>query len=432
VKAHANLDRQIVALDVDDTVHLLVELTAPPAPNALERPPLDLVAVLDRSGSMSGDPLEGVKAAAELLVRLLGPADRLAVVTFDGEVALELPLAHHGDEALAVIRGISVGGSTNLSGGWLKAREVLADARTDATRRIVLLTDGEANVGITGADALADLAHEAAEGGITTTTIGYVVHVDEEGLAAMAAAGRGNTYWSAGADETPQIFGQEFDGLAAVVAQNVSVEIRPSDSVQVVGVLNDYRVTTVDGGVQVAVGDAFADETRRVVAKLWVPGLSALGPVVIAEVVLRYVLIGGSVQQHTVTFPILVNVGTGEEARAVAQDASVVEEVSTLLAARTRRAARRAINEGRTDDAQSLLRSGSVELRLAASSVSDPAKLLADAEAMDQAATDLEGDANSASTAKEMWSLQMTASTGRSTRAVGASADDLDGDDVSE
>jgi hypothetical protein len=60
------------------------------------------------------------------------------------------------------------------------------------------------------------------------------------------------------------------------------------------------------------------------------------------------------------------------------------------------------------------------------------AKLLADAEAMDQAATDLEGDANSASTAKEMWSLQMTASTGRSTRAVGASADDLDGDDVSE
>lgn len=427
MKAQANLDRQIVAVDLDDTVHLLVELTAPPAPNTTGRPPLDLVAVLDRSGSMSGDPLEGVKAAAELLLRLLAPGDRLALVTFDDEVVLELPLAHHGDEALPVIRGIDVGGSTNLSGGWLKAREVLADARPGATRRIVLLTDGEANAGITGADALADLAHAAAENDITTTTIGYGEYFDEDVLAAMASAGRGNTYWAAGADETPQIFAQEFDGLAAVVAQNISLEIRPAEPVEVIAVLNDYRATPVAGGVQIAVGDAFADEERRVVVKLGVPGLSTLGPVVVAEVVLRYVLIGEAVQQHTVTMPIMVNVGTADAADAVELDPAVVEEVLTLVAARTRKVARRAVNDGRTDEAQAMLRRGSAELRRSAATASSPAKLLADADAMDQAATDLEDVAKAASTSKAMWSLETTASTGRSSRTTGPSAGDAIG-----
>ncbi len=88
------------------------------------------------------------------LLRLLGPNDRLGVVVFDDEAEMVLPLATHDlDEASARVRSVVSGGSTNLSGGWLKGLEMLSgDVRPKALRRIIVLTDGHANVGITDSD----------------------------------------------------------------------------------------------------------------------------------------------------------------------------------------------------------------------------------------------------------------------------------------
>src|SRR5689334_25414031 len=99
----------------------MLELTAPSVAAAPARRPLDLVAAIDRSGSMAGEPLAAVLAAVDRLLRLLGPDDRIAVVTFDDEVDTVLPLLHHDPRSArhAVARIVS-GGSTNLSGGWLK------------------------------------------------------------------------------------------------------------------------------------------------------------------------------------------------------------------------------------------------------------------------------------------------------------------------
>ena len=118
-------DRTLVTVLVDEVVHVMLELAAPPAA-PVARAPLDVVVVLDRSGSMSGEPLESVTAATAQLLRLAGPDDRMAVVAFDDEVQLVLPLAHHDpDAASRTVRGIEAGGSTNMSGGWLKGLELL-------------------------------------------------------------------------------------------------------------------------------------------------------------------------------------------------------------------------------------------------------------------------------------------------------------------
>ncbi|MEQ1701157.1 MAG: VWA domain-containing protein, partial [Ilumatobacteraceae bacterium] len=138
-------DRTLVTVLLDEVVHVLLELTAPPAV-AVQRAPLDVVVVLDRSGSMSGAPLDSVTAATAQLLRLAGPDDRLAVVAFDDEVQLVLPLAHHEpDAASRAVRAIGPGGSTNLSGGWMKGLELLTTApRPEALRRVIVLTDGHA------------------------------------------------------------------------------------------------------------------------------------------------------------------------------------------------------------------------------------------------------------------------------------------------
>ena len=94
MKPTVKFDRTLVTVLVDEVLHVMLELTAPPAV-AIERAPIDVVVVLDRSGSMSGEPLQSVTEATAQLLRLAGPDDRMAVVAFDNEVQLVLPLAHH-------------------------------------------------------------------------------------------------------------------------------------------------------------------------------------------------------------------------------------------------------------------------------------------------------------------------------------------------
>ena len=417
VKANVNLDRGVIALETGDVVHLMVDLAAPALLDDRPLTALDLVAVIDRSGSMRGAPLASVKGAVGLLNRQLGADDRLGVVSFEDEVRLELPLAHH-DEAVATARlaQIDSAGTTNLSGGWLKAVELLESARPESARKIVLLTDGLANRGITEPDRLATLAREAADRSIGTTTIGYGDGFDEDLLAAMADAGRGNTYWAAGPDDAATIFAAEFDGLASIVAQNLSIEIRPAAQVDLVGVLNAYPSVPVDGGVQIALGDAYADEHRSLVAALAVPGLAQLGPIVIAEIVIRYALVGDTVDLHTITIPVTVNVASADEAAAASLDAQVAEEVLVLRAAAAKRVARERANVGDVDEARKLLTEAANELRSRSGEAADPGRVLAEADEVDRTQTALEDEGTRFMTTKAMWASERTASRSRMSR----------------
>lgn len=94
---------------------------------------------------------------------------------------------------------------------------------------MLLLTDGLANVGVTD-PTLVSMATSQAEKGICSTTIGFGQDFDEDLLAAMADAGRGNAHYADTPEATPAaIFAQEFEGLVNLVEENVSVEVRPSD-----------------------------------------------------------------------------------------------------------------------------------------------------------------------------------------------------------
>lgn len=190
---------------------------------------------------MDGPKLEVARRCAAWLVR------RLALVDVDDEVRLPAPLGAdraRRDDALA---GVRAGGATNLSGGWLKGLEQLAAVPEVASRTILLLTDGLANVGITGAPTLVALAAAARCDGIRTATVGVGDGFDEELLTAMADAGGGNAHFAATPDAAPGIFSRE-------------------------------PAVAVPGGMQLQAGDLAAGERRRIVAELHIPHLPASAP----------------------------------------------------------------------------------------------------------------------------------------------------------
>ncbi|MFZ9629373.1 MAG: vWA domain-containing protein [Ilumatobacteraceae bacterium] len=400
-------DRSIVAVRQDELVNALLELTAPIVP-VEHRAPLDIVAVIDRSGSMAGEPLRAVCDAVAGLLRVTGPDDRIGVVTFDDQVHVVLPLARHDrDVAERTVRAISSGGSTNLSAGWLKGVELLEAApRPDAVRRVVLLTDGHANHGVTGRDQLASLVRGATARDVSSSFIGFAHGYDEELLAALADAGRGNDYFCADADAAAAVFGQEFTGLAAVAAQNLSVEIRPSAQVAAMRVRHDFPAQQhPDGGLTVQIGDAYSGETRRLLVELSLRPVHDHGPVDIATMTVKWAAVVGTPALHSVVVPVVVHGGTADEITEATADPRVVEAIAVLDGAAAQRAARELAQQGEFGQASALLRSTAQQLRYVG--------LVTDADQLDASASEIEVGGYDAASSKRLWSLQREKSRGR-------------------
>ena len=160
------------------------------------------------------------------------------------------------------------------------------------------------------------------------------------------------------------------------MAQNVSIEIRPTEDVKLLGILNEYPTTGVGGGVQVNLGDAYAKENRRVVFELHIPEMATLGVKKVADVILRYVSVGDSVATHEATLSIVVNAVSADEARGVAADQDVVEEIVILKAARAQKKARERADRRDFGAARKLLGDSAANLRLIARSSKRAEELL--------------------------------------------------------
>lgn len=220
-------ERNTISRDGEDTA-LVIDITAKSeGPTDTDRAPLDIAFALDRSGSMSGRPIELVKEAVTAATHHLTDADRVALVIFDSEVDILHDLrpatSQQKSRLKRVLSEVYARGSTNLSGGWLRACHQLGTNPPPTTgrshlQRSILLTDGQANTGITDPDQLATHASEIHRRGIGTTTIGVGRHFDEMLLSRMAEAGGGTFQYISDPEELRNFFEREIGDLLDIVA----------------------------------------------------------------------------------------------------------------------------------------------------------------------------------------------------------------------
>jgi Ca-activated chloride channel family protein len=166
------------------------------------------------------------------------------------------------------IAGIDVGGMTNLSAGWLSTSEIVASAADPGTySRIVVLSDGQANAGITDHDKLADIAVGLRTRGIATTAVGVGEGYDDAVLSLVSAQSGGNLHHLHTLDGVAQILGSEFEELIRLYAQNLVLEIAPDASVIEATVLSGYPVRSRAKGLSIACGDIVSGDDRYVLIR---------------------------------------------------------------------------------------------------------------------------------------------------------------------
>lgn len=218
------------------SLNVLVRITPPAAERQAERPPLNLALVLDRSGSMSGPKLELAKEAACNLVSNLSSRDRVAVVAFDSTVdcIVESTLVTDKRALHGAIRSIDDAGQTALHQGWVDGGlQVARHLGREMTSRVILLTDGQANVGESDPGVLASHAGGLAERGISTTTMGIGDDYDERLLEGMARGGDGNFYHIESQAQFEQFFHLELNGLSRLMGSKVLLELSPRERVKI-------------------------------------------------------------------------------------------------------------------------------------------------------------------------------------------------------
>ncbi len=340
-------------------IYVLVRLqTDADLENEQQRLPLNLSVVLDRSGSMAGNKLDYVKQAAQFLVQHLTHKDRLSIVSYNDHVTTNLSSQNVDNKThiAQIIAKLNAGGTTNLSGGWLEGcQHIAAYQREYQINRVLLLTDGLANQGITDVDRLTEIARQKRESGITTTTMGVGMDFNEDLLVRMAAEGGGAFYFIDSPERTPQIFAEELTDLLTVVAQNINIRFIPTSAVQNYHQLNTYVTEDEIAAQLFRVGDLYVGDQRELLLELIVVPQIKLERLSLGTLEIMYDEVDeNTTRHHSLEYELSVEV-VDAELYQEHPNADVLKEVLLLEAARAREKAVREADRGNFSAAQALL-----------------------------------------------------------------------------
>jgi Ca-activated chloride channel family protein len=274
----AGFDRALFWEGGDSVRHLVVRLNAQRAERASKvRTPLNIALVIDASGSMSGGKLDAAKMAATGLAERLNADDRLTVVSFASDICVHLDAVPVTPENLREIRRaighLETRGTTNLSDGWFAGVDCAARVAEEAPglmARVIILSDGQANAGITEVPELCEHATQLRHRGVLTSTLGIGDGYDERLLRGIAENGGGRLHDAELADEISSVLLGELEDIHGTVLEDVTLTLEAPLSMRVEP-YGSRRLTRGAQGLKLSLGALQHGVERSVVFKVLCP-----------------------------------------------------------------------------------------------------------------------------------------------------------------
>lgn len=237
------------------------------------RPSANVAIVLDKSGSMQGEKIKRARDAAIDALHLLGPNDIVSIITYDSTVNVLVPATKLTDRQSVIqkIRAISAGGNTALFGGVSKgAQEIRKFLDKERVNRVILLSDGLANVGPSAPGELGALGASLLKENISVTTLGLGLGYNEDLMVQLGSQSGGNHYFIEEASELADIFRREFDDVLSVVAQEVDIRIDIPEGIRPVRVLGNEA--DINGQqVVTRLASIYSEQNKHLVIEVEIP-----------------------------------------------------------------------------------------------------------------------------------------------------------------
>lgn len=341
----------------------------------IKRPPLNLCVALDRSGSMGGNKIREAIEATKMCIDRMGSEDQIGLVVFDDHVETIFPNRPVTDKSAlkSQVERIMLGGSTALHAGWVQGGiEVSKKQAPNAVNRVLLITDGQANVGESRSQVLTHQARELNLRGISTTTIGIGQDFNEDLLIPMGEAGGGNAWHVETPESMTKIFDIELNGLVNQFGHSVTLGIEPTAGVEVLDVLNDFQ-TEADGRYKLP--NLTAANDLDVVVKVKIPPTGIGNPTEIAKFNITFVGQASGIAERAEA-SLSLSFVSSEEAATVSDD-PIVEEATILLSnARDRQEVMAYMDRHDYEGAQRVL--GSLHSRVYNANAAHPSVLFED------------------------------------------------------
>jgi Ca-activated chloride channel family protein len=356
VRLDVALGHPVLKADEKRTTYVRVGLKGFAIAREADRAPVNVAIVLDTSGSMQGEKIARAREAAAMAIQRLGPRDIASVIEYNETVRVIVPATRLTDlePVLAAIARLEAGGSTALFAGVAKgaeeARKFLDRGRVN---RILLVSDGIANVGPSSPLELGDLGASLIKEGISVTTIGLGNAYNEDLMSQLARRSDGNHYFAEGSADLARIFRNELGDILTVAAQEVRVRIDCAEGIRPVRVLG--READITGQhVSAFLNQIYSEQEKYVLLEVEVPATAAGLSRAVAAVEVSYTnmqtrstdVLRGSVAARFAADPAQVE----REANK-----SVVAAAVEQLAVITSKLAMKLRDEGKIEEARKLL-----------------------------------------------------------------------------
>lgn len=316
-----------------------------------DRRPMNISVVLDRSGSMADEgKIEYAKKALYTLIDQLSSDDILSIVIYDDviEVLSRAKKVRNRTALKRLIERIEPRGSTNLGGGMVEGfHQVERNLDKEYVNRVILISDGLANQGITDPRALNRIAKQYRSKYISLTAMGVGLDYNENLMVGLSESGGGNYYFIESPYNLASLFRKELNTLSRVVAQNASIELTLGRGVRVIDVIGcEHRFES--SRYVIPVGDLYENERREFTVELEIP--EGRGSLTAATGIL-YADNGDARVRLTPAFSSVVRYTDDISLIEKSCDLEVQAKADVAVSTRSVERAMQALDEGRAEEA---------------------------------------------------------------------------------